>query len=127
MTPALLVVHYYNLKRKNQITKSEIKAELASKHGLNSKEIKAVMIEISNRELFEVQNQKSPIEKFFASITVSYFFLIFGFIVIGVSIFILQAENSTALNKILPLILICGAIFMIFKHGKLIYEHRNQK
>jgi hypothetical protein len=127
MTAQQLVAHYYDLKSKNEITKVEIKAALAAEHGFNAEEIKAIMIEISNRELFEIQNQKSPIEKFLSSVLVSYFFLIFGLVVIVVSIFILQAEIKTPLNKILPLILICGAIFILYKHGKLIYQYRKHK
>ncbi|NOQ72396.1 MAG: hypothetical protein GQ574_10370 [Crocinitomix sp.] len=127
MTPEEIIVHYFDKKSKNELTKSEIKAELATKHGFTPEKIKAVMIEISNRELFEIQNQKSALEKFLSSIAVSYFFLVFGLIVIVVSIFILQTEVTTRLNKILPLILVCGAIFMIYKHGKMIYHYRNQK
>jgi hypothetical protein len=127
MTAQQLVSHYYDLKSKNEMTKTEIKAVLAAEHGFNPTEIKAIILEISNRELFEIQNQKSPIEKFLARVYVSYFFLIFGLIVIVVSIFILQAEIKTPLNKILPLILICGAIFMLYKHGKLISQHRKRE
>ncbi|MFT5819729.1 MAG: hypothetical protein ACI8ZM_000954 [Crocinitomix sp.] len=127
MTSEEIIVHYFDKKSKSELNKSEIKTELATIHGYTSEEIKAIMIEISNRELFEIQNQKSQIEKFLSSIAVSYFFLVFGLVVIVVSIFILQAKITTSLNKILPFILISGAVFMIFKHGKLIYKRRNQK
>lgn len=127
MNPNQLVAYYFDKKKKKELTKTEIKEELVSKHGFSPKEIKALFIEISNRELIEVQNQKTPIEEFLSSIFVSYFFLLFGIVIIFVSIFVLQTEMNIGLNKVLPWILICGALFMIYKHGVIIQKSRNRE
>ncbi|MDG1914374.1 MAG: hypothetical protein P8I55_07260 [Crocinitomix sp.] len=127
MSTELLIVDYFDLKSKNEITKTEIREELAANYNYTPEEIKAIMIEISNRELNALQNQKTPIEKLLSSIFVSYFFLAFGLHVICISIFILNAEITNSLNKTLPWILISGAVFMIYKHGTIINSYRKQK
>ncbi len=127
MSPEELITYYFDKKSKKELTKAEIKSELEKEHGFDSDTIKSIMIEISNRELYELENQKSPIERFLSSIGVSYFFLIFGIVVIIVSIFILQTDITSELNKILPWVLILGALFMLFKHGAIIFKHKKEK
>jgi hypothetical protein len=127
MSPEQLIIHYGEKKYKNELNKTDIREELEGKHGLSPEEAKALMTAVMDYELRCYQNQKSPIEKFLSSIFVSYFFLLFGLVVIGVSIYIMRAENANPLNKILPWILIFGAIFMIYKHGSIINSTRKQK
>ena len=55
MTTEEAIVHFFEKKTKNELSKSEIKMQLESDHGFTASEIKSIFTEISNRELLAIQ------------------------------------------------------------------------
>ncbi len=125
MTTEEAVIHFLEKKRSNELNKSEIKQVLTDKHQFSIEEVNEIVREISSHELEDIQRQKSPIVTLLDSIYFSYFFLLFGLTVITVSIFLPSKDAKTELSRWLPIVMIVGGVFVIFKHGSRIY-HRNK-
>lgn len=121
MKPHEAISHFFEKKRTGELTKAEIKAALANEHHFTPEEIKTILAGISNRELDELATEKTVIERMLNSIYVSWFFLLFGLVAIGVSVFFLQMDATRPIDKYMPWIIIAGAILIIYKHAVKIF------
>ena len=113
MTANEAVTFYLEQKRLNNMSKVDIKKALAE--DFNPEDAEVIFIEIMDLELIAVKNQKSTFVRILESKFVSYFFIVFGLIVIGTSIYINTIDQSD-INKYLPWVMIFGAAFIIAKH-----------
>lgn len=121
MNPNEAITHFFEKKRTGELTKSEIKTTLANDYHFTPEEIKTILTGISNRELDELAAEKTPVERMLNSIYVSWFFLLFGLVAIGVSVFFLQLEATRPIDKYMPWIIIAGAILILYKHAVKIF------
>lgn len=113
MKPKEAVEHYLAEKLSGRLTTEEIKQVLNAEFG--AEEATKIFKAIREQELYVIQNQQPVWVKFLASKGVSYFFILFGIIVVATSIYITTLEGKET-NPYLPYLMIIGALFIIFKH-----------
>lgn len=127
MTPAEAVDFYLNKKQENALSTSEIRKEIIKKQHFSDEEVKTIMRSITNRELENVSKQPSVLANIESHLFVSYFFVLFSLAVIVTSIYFIQSETQEGIAKLLPWVMILGALFIGFRHASRILRRYKPK
>lgn len=107
------IAYYYTQKQNGLISKTDLKIELGK--SFEEDRVKYIIRQISEKELRNASDQSTVVSRALNSKGVSIFFIVFGLIAIGVSVYIIMLGRED-INQFLPWIMIVGAGFIIGKH-----------
>ena len=122
MTKQEAIDFFSEKKINNQLSKSEIKERLQTKHNFSKQETVEVLRAISNREMDEMENQESIVARLSNHIYFSYFFIAFGVLAIVVSIYFMRTKDAQGPFRFFPWFILVGAIFIIVRHTSRVFK-----
>ena len=122
MTREEAITTFLEKKQSEGLSNSSIRSILRTDYNFSDQEIKEILVEISDRELDQIQHRENNPLAFLESKYVSYFFLLFSIVAIIVSIRYIQGEPQNQMEQFLPWVMILGALFLIYKHGYRIFR-----